>query len=121
MRLTEIERAAITGAIIHGVDAGASCDPFGTRAEDRHIRGDIDLPGISTRVDLMAKRGILAGLHRRPGSATAVNPDKPRRSRNGLGGFERARPNFRHDPDLLAAGPKVIARAQGLDGKNPVR
>mgnify|MGYP000876402789 FL=1 len=115
MRLTEIERAAITDAI-HGVEADAARDPFGSRAEDRPRRGEIDLFRISTRVDLMAEPGMLSGLHRRPGSATAVNPDKPRRSRHGMGGFENAAPHFRQDPDLRAAGPKVIARAQGPDG-----
>lgn len=66
MRLSEIERQAILGAI-GALDPQADVFLFGSRVHDDARGGDIDLLVLSRRIDLMARLDILGNLHRHLG------------------------------------------------------
>ncbi|MCM8624903.1 nucleotidyltransferase domain-containing protein [Accumulibacter sp.] len=66
MRLATTEQSAIREAI-HAVDGEAAIYLFGSRVDDAARGGDIDLLVLSSKIDLLARLGILARLHQQLG------------------------------------------------------
>lgn len=80
MRLALEETEAIRLAVTRA-DAQAKIYLFGSRVDDSALGGDIDLLGVSHKIDLMSKLDILAQLHQTLGERKidiAVYPDTSR-------------------------------------------
>lgn len=80
MRLADAEHSAISAAI-YEADAEALIYLFGSRVDDAAKGGDIDLLVLSKKINLMAKLGVLAQLHRKLGERKidiVVYPDTSR-------------------------------------------
>ena len=80
MRLSDVERQAILGAI-GDRDSMADVYLFGSRTDDGAKGGDIDLLVLSNKIDFMTRLDILGDLHRQLGERKidlVVEPDLSR-------------------------------------------
>ena len=80
MRITALEKQTIKQTVA-SVDPDAQVYLFGSRADDALKGGDIDLLVLSSKITLMDKLNVLAGLHQKLGEQKIdliVQPDLSR-------------------------------------------